>query len=220
VGLGSRVLEIGTGWGTLAVRAAQRGATVTTLTLSDEQAVVARERAQRAGVGGRVDVQLRDYRDADGRYDAIVSVEMIEAVGAEYWTTYFRTLDRVLAPGGTVGVQAILLEHERMLATLDQYTWISKYIFPGGALPSMRAIEEIVRDQTTLSVASVDAFGADYARTLRIWREQFDAHAREVDALGFDSTFRRMWDFYLAYCEAGFATGYLDVAQIVLRERV
>jgi cyclopropane-fatty-acyl-phospholipid synthase len=106
-----------------------------------------------------------------------------------------------------------------MLATLDQYTWISKYIFPGGALPSMRAIEAIVRDQTTLSVASVDAFGADYARTLRIWREQFDAHAREVDALGFDATFRRMWDFYLAYCEAGFATGYLDVVQIVLRQR-
>ena len=216
VGLGSRVLEIGTGWGTLAVRAAQRGATVTTLTLSDEQAVVARERAQRAGVGGRVDVQLRDYRDADGRYDAIVSVEMIEAVGAEYWTTYFRTLDRVLAPGGTVGVQAILLEHERMLATLDQYTWISKYIFPGGALPSLRALAEVVRDDTRLRVENVEMFGADYARTLRAWREQFDAHAREVADLGFDASFRRMWDFYLAYCEAGFATGYLDVAQIVL----
>ena len=219
VGLGSRVLEIGTGWGTLAVRAAQRGATVTTLTLSEEQAVVARERAQRAGVAGRVDVQVRDYRDVEGRYDAIVSVEMIEAVGAEYWSTYFRTLDRALAPGGKVGVQAILLEHERMLATLDQYTWISKYIFPGGALPSLRAIEEIVRDDTGLRVEVVDAFGADYARTLRLWRQRFDAHAREVDALGFDATFRRMWDFYLAYCEAGFATGYLDVVQIVLSER-
>jgi cyclopropane-fatty-acyl-phospholipid synthase len=216
VSLGSRVLEIGTGWGTLAVRAAQRGATVTTLTLSEEQAVVARERARRAGVAGRVDVQLRDYRDVEGRYDAIVSVEMIEAVGVEYWATYFRTLDRALVPGGKAGVQAILLEHERMLATLDQYTWISKYIFPGGALPSLRAIEEIVRDDTGLRVEAVDAFGADYARTLRLWRERFDAHAREVDALGFDATFRRMWDFYLAYCEAGFATGYLDVVQIVL----
>jgi cyclopropane-fatty-acyl-phospholipid synthase len=216
VGLGSNVLEIGTGWGTLAVRAAQRGATVTSVTLSEEQAVVARERAQRAGVAGRVDVQLRDYRDVEGRYDAVVSVEMVEAVGAEYWTTYFRTLERALAPGGKVGVQAILLEHERMLATLDQYTWISKYIFPGGALPSLRAIEEVVRDHSRLRIDQVEAFGADYARTLRAWREQFDAHAREVDALGFDTTFRRMWDFYLAYCEAGFATGYLDVVQIVL----
>jgi cyclopropane-fatty-acyl-phospholipid synthase len=137
-------------------------------------------------------------------------------VGAEYWSTYFRTLDRALAPDGKVGVQAILLAHDRMLATRDQYTWISKYIFPGGALPSLRAIEEIVREQTGLQVDTVEAFGADYARTLRCWREQFDARAREVDALGFDATVRRMWDFYLAYCEAGFATGYLDVVQIVL----
>ena len=219
VGVGTQLLEIGTGWGALAVRAAQRGATVTTFTLSAEQAAVARERAHRAGVSGRVDVQLRDYREADGSYDAIVSVEMIEAVGAEYWPTYFITLDRVLAPGGRIGVQAIVLEHERMLATRDQYTWISKYIFPGGALPSRRAIEETVRDHTALQVDSVTTFGADYARTLRAWREQFDAHATEVDALGFDATFRRMWDFYLAYCEAGFATGYLDVAQIVLSAR-
>jgi cyclopropane-fatty-acyl-phospholipid synthase len=219
VALGTKVLEIGTGWGALAVRAAQRGATVTTLTLSEEQAAVARERAQRAGVSGRVDVQLRDYRDVEGQYDAIVSVEMIEAVGSEYWPTYFATLDRALAPGGKVGVQAIVLSHERMLATIDQYTWISKYIFPGGALLSQRAIEDTVRDHTRLQVESVDAFGTDYARTLRAWREQFDAHVREVDALGFDATFRRMWDFYLAYCEAGFACGYLDVAQFVLSEQ-
>lgn len=219
VGLGTKVLEIGTGWGTLAVLAAQRGATVTTVTLSEEQAAVARQRAVRAGVAARVDVQLRDYRDVEGRYDAIVSVEMIEAVGHEYWDTYFATLDRALTPGGKVGVQAILLAHDRMLATLDQYTWISKYIFPGGALPSLRAIEESVRDHTRLVIDRVDAFGLDYARTLRAWRERFDAHARQVDALGFDATFRRMWDFYLAYCEAGFRTGYLDVAQIVLSER-
>ena len=219
VGLGTRVLEIGTGWGELAVRAARRGATVTTLTLSDQQAALARERAHSAGVANRVDVQLRDYRDVEGRYDAIVSVEMIEAVGMEYWSTYFATLDRALAPGGRIGVQAILLANDRMLATRDQYTWISKYIFPGGALPSLRAIEETVREHTRLQVDAVDAFGADYAQTLRAWREQFDAHAAEVDALGFDHTFRRMWDFYLAYCEAGFATGYLDVAQIVLSHR-
>jgi cyclopropane-fatty-acyl-phospholipid synthase len=219
VGLGTRVLEVGTGWGELAVRAARRGATVTTVTLSEQQAALARERTHEAGVAGRVDVQLCDYRDVQGRYDAIVSVEMIEAVGMEYWSTYFSTLDRALAPGGRIGVQAILLAHDRMLATRDQYTWISKYIFPGGALPSLRAIEEIVRDHTRLQLDAVDAFGTDYARTLRQWRARFDAHAAEVDALGFDRTFRRMWDFYLAYCEAGFATGYLDVAQIVLSHR-
>jgi cyclopropane-fatty-acyl-phospholipid synthase len=219
VGLGTRVLEIGTGWGALAVRAAQRGATVSTLTLSQEQAVVARARARQAGVEGRVDVQVRDYRDSEGRYDAVVSVEMIEAVGAEYWPIYFTVLDRALAPGGRAGIQAILLAHDRVLATRDQHTWISKYIFPGGALPSLHAIEQIVRNRTALRIDSVDAFGPDYARTLRTWRERFDAHAREVDVLGFDHTFRRMWDFYLAYCEAGFATGYLDVAQIVLADR-
>jgi len=219
VGVGTRLLEVGTGWGALAVRAARRGATVTSLTLSREQAALARERARRAGVEGRVDVQLRDYREVTGTYDAVVSVEMIEAVGAEYWPTYFWTLDRSLAPGGRIGVQAILLAHDRMLATLDQYTWISKYIFPGGALPSLRAVEETTRAHTRLGIDRVDLFGDSYARTLRCWRERFDARATEVDALGFDRTFRRMWDFYLAYCEAGFATGYLDVAQIVLSHR-
>ena len=216
VGLGTRLLEVGTGWGALAVRAARRGATVTTVTLSHEQAALARERAARAGMTNRVDVQLRDYRDVDGRYDAVVSVEMIEAVGTKFWPTFFRTLDRVLAPGGRVGIQAILLAHDRMLATRDQYTWINKYVFPGGALPSLRAIADVVADTTTLQVEETVTFGADYARTLRAWRQRFDAHATEVDELGFDATFRRMWDFYLAYCEAGFATGYLDVARIVL----
>jgi cyclopropane-fatty-acyl-phospholipid synthase len=216
VGLGTQLLEIGTGWGALAVRAAQRGATVTSLTLSREQAELARARAARAGVGARVDVQLRDYREVEGAYDAIVSVEMIEAVGMEYWPTFFTTLERALAPGGRIGLQAILLEHDRMLATRDQCTWINKYVFPGGALPSLRAIDLILHEHTHLRVDETCTFGAQYARTLRCWRERFDAHVEEVDALGFDATFRRMWDFYLAYCEAGFATGYLDVAQLVL----
>ncbi len=216
VGLGTRLLEIGTGWGALAVRAAQRGATVTTLTLSCEQAALARDRAHAAGVSSRIDVQLRDYREAEGRYDAVVSVEMIEAVGMEYWPTFFTTVERVLAPAGRVGIQAIVLQHDRMLATRDQYTWIHKYVFPGGALPSLRAIDEIVRRDTQLRVDDTFTFGDHYATTLRRWRERFDAHVAEVDALGFDASFRRMWDFYLAYCEAGFATGYLDVAQLVL----
>jgi cyclopropane-fatty-acyl-phospholipid synthase len=215
-GPGARLLEIGTGWGALAVRAARRGAVVTTLTLSPEQQRVARYRAAAAGVGDRVDVQLRDYRDAFGTYDAVVSVEMIEAVGERYWPTYFRTIDRVLAPSGRAGIQAIVLEHARMVATRSQYTWIHKYIFPGGALPSVRAIEQTLAAHTGLRVADRFHLGADYATTLREWRTRFDANADCVDAIGFDRTFRRMWDFYLAYCEAGFATGYLDDVQLVL----
>jgi len=219
VGLGTHLLEIGTGWGALAVRAAQRGARVTTLTLSREQAAEARARAARAGVESRVDVQLRDYREIEGCYDAIVSVEMIEAVGSEYWPTFFASLDRALAPGGRIAIQAILMQHDRMLATRDQYTWIHKYIFPGGALPSLRSIDEVLRDHTRLRVDDTTTFGEHYAHTLRCWRERFDEQADAVAVLGFDATFRRMWDFYLAYCEAGFATGYLDVAQLVLSER-
>ena len=216
VGVGTRLLEVGTGWGALAVRAARRGATVTTLTLSREQRALAQRRAAEAGVAERVDVQLRDYRDSEGTYDAIVSVEMVEAVGARFWPAYFTTLDRSLAPGGRVGIQAIVLAHDRMLATRYQYTWMHKYIFPGGALPSVRAIEDTLAAHTRLRVVDNVAFGASYARTLRCWRESFDANADAVEDLGFDPAFQRMWDFYLAYCEAGFGTGYLDVVQLVL----
>jgi len=216
VGLGTKLLEIGTGWGALAIRAAQRGATVTTITLSTEQAALARQRVEAAGVAGRVDIRICDYREIDGEYDAVVSVEMIEAVGEQYWPAYFSSLERVLAPGGRVGIQAILLEHDRLLATRDQYTWIHKYIFPGGALPSLEAIDHVVSHHTGLRVVETTPFGQHYATTLREWRTRFDAHACEVATLGFDERFHRMWDFYLAYCEAGFATGYLDVAQLVL----
>jgi cyclopropane-fatty-acyl-phospholipid synthase len=212
---GSTVMEIGTGWGALAIRAAQRGARVTSLTLSRAQQALARERIAAAGVDDRVVVELRDYRAAHGQYDAVVSVEMIEAVGERYWPTYFATLDRLTAPGGLVGIQAIVMEHERMVATRNQYTWIAKWIFPGGALPSIRAIRENVAEHTNLQLRERFAFGASYAQTLRTWRERFDAHAADVAALGFDRTFRRMWHFYLAYCEAGFRAGYLDVAQFV-----
>ncbi|MEU9405805.1 cyclopropane-fatty-acyl-phospholipid synthase family protein [Streptomyces sp. NPDC048281] len=213
VGEGTRLLEIGTGWGELALRAAARGARVTSLTLSAQQRTLARERVRAAGVEDRVSIELRDYREATGQYDAIVSVEMIEAVGAEYWPVYFRTLDERLAPGGRVALQAITMPHERMLASRDTFTWIHKYVFPGGLIPSIRAIEDTVRDHTRLRLARRDAFGAHYAETLRLWRERFTERAGEVAALGFDETFRRLWTFYLAYSEAGFRAGYLDVQQ-------
>jgi cyclopropane-fatty-acyl-phospholipid synthase len=211
---GTRLLEIGTGWGELGIRAAERGAKVTTITLSVEQASLAVDRAREAGVVDNIEVKLCDYRDVEGVYDAIVSVEMIEAVGEKWWPTYFETLDARLAPGGRVGIQAIVMPHDRMLASRRSWTWIHKYIFPGGLLPSVRAIDEIVHARTSLRICDKTAFGLSYAETLKRWRETFLAHAADVDALGFDETFRRMWTFYLAYCEGGFAARYLDVVQL------
>jgi cyclopropane-fatty-acyl-phospholipid synthase len=209
---GTRVLEIGSGWGALAIRAAQRGATVTTITISSEQAALAKKRFAEAGVD--VDLQLVDYREVTGEYDAIVSVEMIEAVGEEYWPTYFATIDRLLAPGGKVSIQAITMAHHRYLQTRNSFGWIQKYIFPGGLIPSLEAIDETLASHTSLTVTDRRSLGQDYARTLREWREAFNAHWDAIHAQGFDETFRRMWEFYLAYCEAGFAVGYIDVFQI------
>lgn len=211
---GSRVLEIGTGWGTLAIQAARRGAHVTTITLSAEQAGLARDRVDAAGLGNLVDIRLQDYREVDGTYDAIVSVEMIEAVGEDYWPTYFQVLDRRLASGGVAAIQSILMSHDRYRATRNSYGWIQKHIFPGGLIPSLRAIENTTTWHTDLRVSQVDHFGRHYAETLRRWRATFTARWPEIAGHGFDDTFRRTWEFYLAYCEAGFTSGYLDVAQI------
>ena len=213
---GTRLLEIGTGWGELSMRAAARGAEVTTLTISTEQAALAQQRIDAAGATDRVHVLLQDYREVQGRYDAVVSVEMIEAVGANHWDTYFRTIDRVLLPGGRVALQAILQDDRTVRATQDTYTWIRKYIFPGGQIASVEAIERTLAAHTALRVAEQFRFGRHYAETLHRWRLRFEQQAQGVDRLGFDETFRRMWSFYLAYSEAGFRTGYLDVAQFLL----
>ncbi len=217
---GQHVLEIGTGWGGLAVRAAQRGARVTTLTISAEQASLAEQRLAAAGVADRVQVLLRDYREAQGSYDAVVSVEMIEAVGEQYWPTYFAALDRLLKPGGRVGLQAITMPHDRMVVSKGDYTWIHKYVFPGGLIPSVEAIEKNLAEHTDgLRILERRSLGYDYARTLAHWGENFLSRWEQVAALGFDETFRRMWQFYLAYCEAGFRVGYLDVYQLSLQRR-
>ena len=216
VGKGTTLLEIGTGWGELALRAARRGAQVTSLTISTEQAELARERIAAAGLADSVDVLLQDYRETTGRYDAVVSVEMIEAVGANHWDEYFMTIDRVLEPGGRVGLQAILQDDYTVLATRDTYTWIRKYIFPGGQIASVEAIDRTLASHTALRVADRYSFGRHYAETLRRWRARFEEQAAAITELGFDETFCRMWSFYLAYSEAGFRTGYLDVAQLTL----
>ena len=216
VGPGTRLLEIGTGWGELCIRAAQRGATVRSVTLSSEQQELARRRVAEAGYRDSVRIDLLDYRAVDGEYDAIISVEMIEAVGHQYWATYFEVLDKLLAPGGRIALQAITMPHDRMERTVNTYTWVHKYIFPGGFLPSTEAIETITAKHTSLRVRERLSIGLHYAETLRLWEARFAASSGRVAELGFDETFRRMWHFYLCYSEAGFRSGYLDVQQISL----
>jgi cyclopropane-fatty-acyl-phospholipid synthase len=215
VGAGARVLEIGTGWGELSMRAAQRGAKVHTVTLSQQQKALAEQRIAAAGLADRIDVRLCDYRDIPGQaaYDAVVSVEMIEAVGEEFWPTYFAALRRLVAPTGRIGLQAITMPHHRMLVTRNTHTWIQKYIFPGGLIPS----PEVIENECALPLVDRHEFGADYARTLRLWRARFLSNFQTIREYGFDEVFRRTWELYLAYSEAGFASGYLNVGQYVFR---
>ncbi len=214
---GSSVLEIGTGWGELSIRAAARGAEVTTVTISVEQAELATKRIAEAGYTDLVEVRLQDYREVSGSFDAVVSVEMIEAVGANHWHEYFDAIQRLLKPGGRASLQAITMPHDRMIASLDTYTWILKYIFPGGQLPSVLSVRQSAQ-AAGLRVASEFTFGLHYAETLRRWRSRFEAEAERVQSLSedFDLVFSRMWSLYLAYSEAGFRSRYLDVVQFEL----
>ncbi|GGM89551.1 class I SAM-dependent methyltransferase [Dactylosporangium sucinum] len=220
VGPGTQLLETGTGWGALAVAAARRGADVHTVTLSVNQCREARRRAAEAGVADRVRVELCDYRDirprGAGGYDAVVSAEMLEGVGHDFWPDYFATIDLLLVPGGRAAIQTITMRHDDMLATRSKDTWIHRYIFPGGLIPSVPAVEAACRRHTRLRVHRAGSYGPHYAATLRLWRERFDRHAAEVDALGLDRVFRRTWHLYLAYSEAGFAAGHLDVEHLLL----
>jgi cyclopropane-fatty-acyl-phospholipid synthase len=219
---GSNVLEIGTGWGFLALRAAARGANVRTVTISAEQQRVATERIAAAGLTQLVDVELCDYREVElpgdlgPGYDAIISVEMIEAVGDHYWPAYFHTLDRLLAPNGRVGLQAITMREDRTKVARRTHSWLNEYIFPGGLIPSVADIEEMLGRYTSLRVSSRFTFGAHYAQTLAVWQECFADRHTELRHLGFSDTFLRTWELYLASCEAGFRSGYLDVCQFVL----
>lgn len=213
VGAGTRLLEIGSGWGELALRAARRGARVDTVTLSVEQLEVVRAKVDAAGLGDQVEARLQDYREVTGTYDAVVSVEMIEAVGREYLDGYFATLRQRLRAGGTAVVQAITMPEHRIETTRGGYTWIHKYIFPGGALSSRERLIAHGADNR-LQLRDELSMGPSYALTLRRWREAADAAAAQLDELGFDETFRRMWRFYLGYSEGGFRSGYLDVHQL------
>ena len=210
---GSRVLEIGTGWGELCIRAAGRGAHVRSVTLSVEQQRLARLRVAEAGLSNLVQIDLCDHRDVDGCYDAVLSVEMIEAVGYHSWPGYFATLERLVRPGGRVAIQTITMPHVRMLASRNTHTWIQKYIFPGGLLPSTYAIAAITEQHTGLRTVDMTSLRPHYAETLRLWRKQFIQRRDALADLGFDEAFGRMWELYLAYSEAGFRSGYLNVYQ-------
>jgi cyclopropane-fatty-acyl-phospholipid synthase len=215
---GDRLLEIGCGWGTLARKAATAcGAEVTGVTLSTEQLAWAQQAVARDGLAERVDLRLQDYRDiGDPPFDAVVSIEMFEAVGRAYWPGFFATVRDKLKPGGRACIQSITIRDdlfERYVAGTD---FIQQYIFPGGLLPSPSEFRKAAR-AAGLEVVNELAFGADYAETLVRWRERFLAEEPRVRALGFDTRFMRTWEFYLAYCEAAFACGNTDVMQFTLR---
>src|SRR6266849_495312 len=192
--------------------AARRGMRVTGVTISGKQLEFARQRLQHAGLADRVDLQFRDYRDIEGRYDHIVSIEMVEAVGERYWPDYFATLKRHVAPGGSALVQAIVIADELFDAYRHRPDFVQTHVFPGGMLLSPASLREQCR-LAGLRIAELYSFGLDYARTLETWLGRFDRVADQVAKLGFDERFRRMWRYYLAYCAAGFATRRTDVLQ-------
>jgi cyclopropane-fatty-acyl-phospholipid synthase len=211
------VLEIGCGWGGFAVFAARTyGCRVTGITLSEEQAALARERVAEAGLEHLVEIRIVDYREVGGRYDRIVSIEMLEAVGHRYLGTYFATIDRLLAPDGLAAVQVITIPEQRYDSYKRRPDFIQRYIFPGGHLPSLEAMSGTMGKASELYVDDVENIGMHYAETLRRWRERFLDRADEVRELGFDEPFVRMWEFYLAYCEAAFLARYINDLQLVL----
>jgi cyclopropane-fatty-acyl-phospholipid synthase len=216
---GQHVLEIGSGWGGFALYAAgELGCRVTSITISKEQHALATERVRAAGLQDLVDIQLRDYRDIEGTYDAIVSIEMLEAVGAEYYTTFFEACDRALVPGGKLSLQSITFPDVAYEIQRRGANWIQTYIFPGGLCPSLAVIERSVHD-TNLLVTGVRDIASSYVRTLAAWRTRFLAQADTVRAMGFDDRFIRTWEYYLALSEAGFATGVSQDLQLVLEKR-
>jgi len=209
------VVEIGTGWGGFALHAARRyGCHVTTTTISREQHALASERVAAAGLGDRVTVLLEDYRDLRGRYDKLVSIEMIEAVGARYLETYFAKLGALLKPRGLALLQAITIEDHRYQQALGEVDYIKRYVFPGAFIPSVSAMLDAKSRATDLNLVHFEDFGPSYARTLEAWRTRFLAQRGEVRRLGFDDRFIRLWEFYLAYCEAGFRERSIGVAHL------
>lgn len=214
---GDHVLEIGCGWGGFAEYAAtELGCRVTALTLSEEQAEFARQRMRANDIDHLVEIRLTDYRDVEGRYDAIVSIEMLEAVGHRYLDEYFAVCERVLKPGGRMSLQAITIPDQKYDRYRRGMDWIRKYVFPGGHLPSVGAVQSSLARRTGFVITALDDIGSHYATTLRHWRRRFWMKIDSVKELGFDDRFIRLWDFYLATCEAAFLQRAIGDVQIQL----
>jgi len=211
------VLEIGCGWGGFAEFAAREiGAQVTGVTISREQHDFARQRLFNAGLSDRATIDLIDYRDVQGRFDRVASIEMFEAVGMEYWPTYFEKIHDVLDPGGRAGLQIITIQEPLFEEYNARTDFIQKYVFPGGMLPSEERLKPVVA-AAGLNWGPIERFGLDYAETLKLWDDRFQAAWGDIRRIaGFDERFRRLWRFYLAYCEAGFRSRRTDVVQLVL----
>lgn len=217
IGPDHHVLEIGSGWGGFAVEAVRMtGCRVTSITISERQLEEAQSRAAAAGLTNRIRFQLMDYRQLEGRFDRIVSIEMLEAVGREYLGEFFAVLDRVLAPDGLAAIQVITIPDQRYERYSRSVDWIQKHIFPGGHLPSLGALMRAMTEHSTLHVEAVENIGPHYAPTLRAWRDNFERALPQVREMGFDEMFIRKWRYYLSYCEAAFATRALDDLHIVL----
>ena len=212
---GTRLLEIGCGWGSLAIAAARRGAIVTGLTLSTEQKDWADARIAEAGLTDRITIRLQDYREVSGDHDAIASVEMVEAVGQRWWPTYLDTIARSLLPGGRAALQYISIDHRLFARYSASADFIQAYIFPGGMLVDEPSFEALARARG-LSWDDRDGFGFDYAETLRQWRGRYDAAVQRGALAGFDERFHRLWRYYLMYCEGGFRGRGIDVAQVTM----
>ena len=213
---GQKLLEIGCGWGGFAEFAAKTfGAKVVGLTISREQRDFAQARIQKAGLNDQVEIRLQDYRDERDRYDRIASIEMIEAVGEQFWPKYFSQLRDRLLPGGLAGIQAITIQDSLFQTYRREVDFIQRYVFPGGMLPSLAALRRQAKN-AGLEWRADSGFGAHYALTLAQWRHRFEAVWPELRQLGFDERFRRMWNYYLAYCEVGFSLGRIDLKQVAL----
>ncbi|MCX7357761.1 MAG: cyclopropane-fatty-acyl-phospholipid synthase [Alphaproteobacteria bacterium] len=213
---GDHVLEIGCGWGGFAEFAAlEYGARITGITISDEQLAYARARMEKAGLSDLVEIRRQDYRDVEGQFDKVASIEMFEAVGEEYWPAYFAKIAEVLKPGGRAGLQIITIKEELFAAYRKRADFIQRYVFPGGMLASVDRLKEETA-KVGLVWGQADAFGQSYADTLAEWAKRFKAKWTDIRALGFDERFKKLWLFYLSYCEAGFRTGRTDVVQLEL----
>ncbi len=213
---GQSVLEIGCGWGGFAEFAAREvGAKVTAITISEEQYAFARQRMFKAGLNERAEIRMVDYRDVEGRFDRVASIEMFEAVGERYWPSYFGKINDALAPSGRAGLQIITIDDKYFEEYRSRADFIQKYIFPGGMLPSEERLRKVT-DKAGLNWTAISRFGHDYADTLAEWHRRFDAAWPEIRPLGFDERFRKLWKFYLSYCEAGFRTERTNVVQLSL----